>query len=195
VCNTLNVCCIHRARAGELVPVFLDAMRRAGERGGHGVKLHVVAGDEAHIPPAWRGARTRVRRADGDHHEATVETLAESDLGREWEWEETPEVSLKIVGDVDEAADLFNTYSPRFIACVIAGDAERRERFFARADAAFVGDGFTRWVDGQYALNRPELGLSNWQAGRLFARGGVLSGDGVYTVRTRMTQVDPDLSR
>ena len=43
-------------------------------------------------------------------------------------------------------------------------------------NAPFVGNGFTRWVDGQYALNRPELGLSNWQYGRLFGRGGVLSG-------------------
>ena len=61
--------------------------------------------------------------------------------------------------------------------------------------SSFVGDGFTRWVDGQYALNRPELGLSNWQFGRLFARGGVLSGDGVYTIRTRMRQVSPDVKR
>ena len=78
---------------------------------------------------------------------------------------------------------------------MIAEDAQARSRFFADVDAAFVGDGFTRWVDGQYALNRPELGLSNWQDGRLFGRGGVLSGDGVYTVRTRMIQIDPDLAR
>ena len=58
-----------------------------------------------------------------------------------------------------------------------------------------MGDGFTRWVDGQYALGKPELGLSNWQAGRLFARGGVLSGDGIYTVRARMRQSNPALKR
>src|SRR5262249_41692555 len=40
VCNTLNVCCIVRERAGELVPLFLDALHRAGERRGHGCKLH-----------------------------------------------------------------------------------------------------------------------------------------------------------
>ena len=61
--------------------------------------------------------------------------------------------------------------------------------------ARAIGDGMTRWVDGQYALNRPELGLSNWQFGRLFGRGGVLSGDSVYTVRTRATQEDPELRR
>jgi glutamate-5-semialdehyde dehydrogenase len=195
VCNTLNVCCIHRARAADLTPVFLEALRRAGERRGHGVKLHVVRGDEAVLPEAWRAGRTRVRRADGDHDEALVEILEEADLGREWEWEGSPEVSLKIVDDLDQAADLFNRHGPRFVACVIAEDAAARERFLGAVDAAFVGDGFTRWVDGQYALDRPELGLSNWQGGRLFARGGVLSGDGVHTVRTRMTQVDRDLSR
>jgi len=195
VCNTLNVCCIPRARAEDLVPAFLDALRRAGERRGHGVKLHVVEGGEGFIPTAWREARTRVRRAGGDRDEPLVETLAVAELGREWEWEETPEVSLAIVEDLDTATDLFNAHSPRFIACVAAEDPAVRARFFVRVDAAFVGDGFTRWVDGQYALNRPELGLSNWQAGRLFARGGILSGDGVFTVRIRMTQTDPDLAR
>lgn len=195
VCNTLNVCCIPRARAHDLVPAFLDALRRAGERRGHGAKLHVASGDEAVLPADWRNARTHVRRAHGEQEEALVETIDETGLAREWEWEDTPEVTLKLVGDLDEAVSLFNAYSPRFIACVISEDAAARDRFFAGVDAAFVGDGFTRWVDGQYALNRPELGLSNWQAGRLFARAGVLSGDGVYTVRTRMSQIDNDLAR
>jgi len=195
VCNTLNVCCIPRSRAHDLVPAFLDALRRAGERRGHGAKLHVVRGDEAALPADWRCARTRVRRADGDHDEALVQVIDEAGLAREWEWEETPEVTLKLVADLDEAAALFNRYSPHFIASVIGEDAAARDRFQASVDAGFVGDGFTRWVDGQYALDRPELGLSNWQRGRLFARGGVLSGDGVYTVRTRMIQTDPGLAR
>ena len=45
------------------------------------------------------------------------------------------------------------------------------------------------------AEDRPELGLSNWEHGRLFARGGVLSGDGVFTVRARVRQSDPNLDR
>ena len=195
VCNTLNVCCITADRAAELTPIFLDALRRAGKQRGHGVKLHVVAGDEAVIPADWRSGRARVRRADGDHDEALVEIIAEADLAREWEWEETPEVSLKIVADLDEAARLFNRHSPQFVVSLISADPGAHARLFAAANAAFVGDGFTRWVDGQYALNRPELGLSNWQHGRLFARGGVLSGDGVFTVRARMRQSDPSLRR
>jgi len=50
-------------------------------------------------------------------------------------------------------------------------------------------------VDGQYALDRPELGLSNWENGRLFARGGVLAGDGVFTIRARVRQSDRNLDR
>ena len=195
VCNTLNVCCIVRERAGELVPLFLDALKRAGERRGGGCKLHVVAGDEGVLPAEWRTGRTTVRRAEGDRDEALVESLATDDLGREWEWEETPEVSLTIVADAAEAVALFNRYSPRFAACLIAEDALAQRRFFDAIDAPFVGDGFTRWVDGQYALNRPELGLSNWRNGRLLARGGVLAGDSVFTVRARVTQTDPSLDR
>jgi glutamate-5-semialdehyde dehydrogenase len=67
--------------------------------------------------------------------------------------------------------------------------------FYNTIDSPFVGNGFTRWVDGQYALDRPELGLSNWQYGRLFGRGGVLSGDSAFTIRIRANQADPDIRR
>ena len=195
VCNTLNVCCIVRSRAEVLLPRFLGALKAAGAARGHGVKLHVVQGGVGTLPAEWRDARTRVRRADGDREEPLVETLPLEGLAREWEWEETPEVSLVLVDGLGEAAALFNRHSPRFIASLISEDAEAQARFYASVDAAFVGDGFTRWVDGQYALGRPELGLSNWQAGRLFGRGGVLSGDGVFTVRARMRQQDERLRR
>ena len=195
VCNTLNVCCIPRARAGELVPRFLDALWRAGERRGHGCRLHLAGGGDGHLPGAWRDARVRVRRAEGDRDEPLVEPLSDDQLGREWEWEDTPEVTLKLVDDIAEAVALFNRHSPRLVAVIIAEDAAAKARFFEAVDAPFVGDGFTRWVDGQYALNRPELGLSNWENGRLFARGAVLAGDGVYTIRTRMIQLDPGLDR
>jgi glutamate-5-semialdehyde dehydrogenase len=39
------------------------------------------------------------------------------------------------------------------------------------------------------------LGLSNWQYGRLFGRGGVLSGDSAFTIRIKATQTDPDVKR
>jgi glutamate-5-semialdehyde dehydrogenase len=194
VCNTLNVCCIVASRADDLIPVFLEALSRAGERR-RGCKLHVAEADLARIPADWRSRTATVVRAGGERQEPLVEPIADADLGREWEWEETPEVSLKVVADLDAAAALFNAHSPHFAASLIGADAEAQSRFYAAVDAPFVGDGFTRWVDGQYALDRPELGLSNWEHGRLFARGGVLAGDGVFTVRTRVRQVDPHLDR
>lgn len=195
VCNTLNVCCIVRERAVELAPLFLDALCRAGEQRGHGSKLHVARGSERYVPAAWFETRTSVRRAEGDVDEPLAELLPPDGLGREWEWEETPEASLAVVESVEQAVALFNALSPRLVGCLIDADPARQERFYQTLDAPFVGDGFTRWVDGQYALSRPELGLSNWQNGRLFARGGVLSGDGVFTVRTRARQSEPDLHR
>lgn len=194
VCNTLNVCCIVRERADELVPVFLQALARAGERRA-GCKLHMAQADFDRLPEAWRTARATVVRAHGPVEEALAEPIADADLGREWEWEETPEVSLKIVDDVAQAVALFNALSPRFAASLISQDPAAHTRFYETIDAPFVGDGFTRWVDGQYALNKPELGLSNWENGRLFARGGVLAGDGVFTVRARVRQTDLDLDR
>jgi glutamate-5-semialdehyde dehydrogenase len=185
VCNTLNVCCIPRRRADELVPIFLDSLQRAGERLGQSYKLHVVEADRDAVPAELYERRVNVRRAEGDVMEPQAETLSESELEHEWEWEQTPEVTLKLVDDVDDAVELFNRYSPKFLACLIGNDAAEHRRFYASVNAPFVGDGHTRWVDGQLALNRPELGLSNWQWGRLFGRGGILSGDTVYTIRTR----------
>ena len=194
VCNTLNVCAIVRERAHDLVPAFLEALDHAGERRS-GVKLHVVEGSESALPDAWRQARVKVGRAEGVVEEPKVELLRRDDLGREWEWEETPELTLVLVDTIEEAVALFNRYSPQFAASLIAEDRDAHERFYAAINAPFVGDGFTRWVDGQFALDRPELGLSNWEHGRLFARGGVLSGDGVFTVRARVRQSDANLDR
>lgn len=195
VCNTLNVCLIHRDRAAELVPLFLDALQQAGIARDEGCKLHIVEGSEAFVPHDWRNATVEVCRSDGYQTEARVEPLSEDQLGREWEWEETPEVSLKIVDDLDSAIALFNRYSPQFTVSLISEDAEAHERLYNVANAPFVGNGITRWVDGQYALNKPELGLSNWESGRLFARSAILSGDGVFTIRSRMTQTELSVKR
>ena len=131
VCNTLNVCCIVRARAAELVPLFLAALRRAGERG---ARLQAARRRGRRGVAAGRLAdgATRVRRADGDHDEPLVESLPDDELGREWEWEATPEVSLKIVEDLDEAIALFNRYSPRFSASLISEDAAAQRALLRR---------------------------------------------------------------
>lgn len=195
VCNTLNVCCIPTPRAAELVPVFLEALIAAGERRGAAAKLHVAAGSEQWVPAEWFERRVVVRRAEGDVKEPQAEPLPLDRLGREWEWEDSPEVTLAVTGSVDEAVDLCNRWSPRLVAALVSGDASEQERFWARVDTPFVGNGFTRWVDGQYALGTPELGLSSWEHGRLFARAGVLSGDSVFTLRARAVQERPDIHR
>lgn len=194
VCNTLNTCCITREAADVLVPKFLAGLEEAGRLRGAASKLWIVDEQRDSIPASWFEHRD-IARAEGAVSEPGVSTLGWDDLGREWEWEDSPEVTLCIVDSVDDAVELFNRLSPRFAASLISQDSDQVTEFFQKIDAPFVGDGFTRWVDGQYALNRPELGLSNWQFGRLFGRGGVLSGDSVYTVRSRVTQYDADLRR
>ena len=176
VCNTLHVGCLVRDGAERLAPRVLAAGRAAALARGARLVVHAtpsaaaLAGSDA-IPQA------------------------EVDLGTEWEWEHDPELTLVVVDDVSHGVALFNRYSPRFAASLISDDEAAHARFYATIDAPFVGNGFTRWVDGQFAFDRPELGLSNWQTGRLLGRGGVLSGDSVHTVRTRARVRDHGLHR
>jgi glutamate-5-semialdehyde dehydrogenase len=194
VCNTLNTCCIVANRADDLVPVFLDALDAAGTRRNAASKLHTTERAMPLIPEGWREP-AEIVRGTGTITEPRTEVISLDELGVEWEWEESPEVTLHIVENVNEAVTQFNTQSPRFAASLISSEPEEHEVFYDTIDSPFVGNGFTRWVDGQYALDRPELGLSNWQYGRLFGRGGVLSGDSAFTIRIKATQTDPDVKR
>ena len=194
VCNTLNVCCLPASRP-ELVAVVLEAVDDAARRRDTSARLHVETGSRRFVPGDLFSTTVKVRRADGIHEEPRATELATADLGLEWEWEESPELTLVVTDDVTAAVELCNRHSPRFIASLVSADAAEHDWFYAAVDAPFVGNGFTRWVDGQYALDTPELGLSNWQGGRLLGRGGVLSGESVHTVRYRATITDPDLRR
>lgn len=195
VCNTLNTCCIVADAADDLVPVFLDAVQKAAASRGVEAKLHVLEDSTGWVPDEWFRRRVPISRADGEHRESRAETIAADALGHEWEWEQSPEVTLAVVDDLDQAIRWFNQHSPRFIASLVSERDDEQDHFFARVDAPFVGDGFTRWVDGQYALDKPELGLSNWEHGRLLGRSGILSGDSAFTVRLRASQQDPDVHR
>jgi glutamate-5-semialdehyde dehydrogenase len=183
VCNTLNTIVINARRAPELVRVAIDAIAERDPN----ARLHVSAGSEHEIPPELFEQRVPVRRADAEVVEARVDVIPPGELRREWEWEGTPEVSLVLARDDDEAVALINRYSPRFVASIITADRERFERFYERVDTPYVGDGFTRWVDGQWAWDRPELGLSNWERGRILGRSGILAGDDVFTIRDVFT--------
>ena len=181
VCNTLNVCCIVRSRASVLVPLFVDAMNRAALLRDAIAVIHADSASQELMADQIRSIE--------------VHNLSVDELGTEWEWENAPECSLVIVNDVDEAIALFNRYAPSFIISIISENEAELEKVWRETNAPFVSNGMTRWVDGQFALNKPELGLSNWQNGRTFGRGGILSGDSVFSVRYRALQHDEDLHR
>jgi glutamate-5-semialdehyde dehydrogenase len=195
VCNTLNVVVVLRECAHALVPVVLDSLDEvASARGTHG-RLHVVAGTEPYVPAERFGRIVPIIRADGTYDEPAASLLDERDLALEWEWEQSPEMTLVVVDSLDDAVDRCNLHSPRFVASIVTEDPDEFERFYGVVDAPFVGNGFTRWVDGHYALTTPELGLSNWQFGRMLGRGAILSGDSVHTIRYRATVADHGVHR
>lgn len=199
VCNTTNVICVPRFRAGELLPVVLAAVTAAGERLGAQARVHATPAALDLISPEAAAVEVLVSRPEGQATEPFVTEWPIERLGHEWEWDGSPEVSLHVFDDgahpFAEAVALCNRYSPHFVASLVSADPALHDEFYAAVDAPFVGDGMTRWVDGQYALNAPELGLANWEGGRLLGRGGVLSGDSVYTVRYRARITDPHLRR
>ena len=188
VCNTLNVCCVPAAAAAQLMPAVIAGVAQAAEQRGQAFKLHVADSARPFVPAELFDTEVSIARAAGEVRETQAQALAEEDLACEWEWEQSPEISLVVCEGLAQATDLFNTYSPRLVATLLSPDPTEHSAFYAQIDAPFVGDDHTRWVDGQFALNKPELGLSNWANGRLFGRGGVLTGDSVYTVRTRYTK-------
>ena len=178
VCNTLNVVCVLESNASDVLPVVVAAARRAASRRNTEPIIRVVNGSEKHF-----------ERDDF----ALVEDVEL--LSQECEWEESPEFHVVVVESMEEAIRLFNAYSPQFVVSLISEIVSENQLVWDSANAPFVGDGFTRWVDGQFALLRPELGLSNWQNGRLFARSAILSGDSAFSVRMRVRQKDPGIKR
>jgi glutamate-5-semialdehyde dehydrogenase len=195
VCNTLNVAVVTRNRAAELVPIIIAAADRAAASRGTVARLHVTDVAREFVDEAEFTRTIDVSRADGLTPEHRATPIAETDLGVEWEWEGTPELTITVVDNLDHGIALFNEHSPQFVASLISEDSEAHSRLRDRINAPFVGDGFTRWVDGQYALDQPELGLSNWENGRLLARGGVLTGTDLTTRRTIATTPNPHQHR
>ncbi len=192
VCNTVNAVCIPESQAHVAVPLVVQAATSAAAKRNTKPLFHCVNGAEEFIDD--QGTITVVR-PEGEQLESQTSISSESDLSHEFEWEENPEFFIVLTKSLSHSIQLFNTYSPQFVVSAISQSDEEQHRVWSECNAPFVGNGFTRWVDGQFALLRPELGLSNWQTGRLFARGGVLSGDSAYTVRLRVNQNDPQLHR
>lgn len=192
VCNTVNVIVVLRSRQESDLQTIVRAATQASEARGTSPRIHCVDDLIDHFPSPQK---IQVVRAHGIVEEPQFTQCRQEDLGKEFEWEETPEFFIVAVDSLEEGVHLFNQYSPQFVISVISDSPSEKEEVWLSCNAPFFGDGFTRWVDGQFAFNRPELGLSNWQFGRLFARGGVLSGDSVFTVRARVHQADPTVHR
>lgn len=192
VCNTANVICVPRSVADRCIPLVFEAAEFAAQKKSTHARIHCVNGAERWLSA---GRSIDVIRAEGVVVEEQVTIAAESQLGHEFEWESTPEFFLVLVENLSHGVDLCNTYSPQFVVSLVSQDQLEHEAVWNQVNAPFVGNGFTRWVDGQFALRRPELGLSNWQNGRLFGRGGVLSGDSAFTVRLKVVQDRTDVHR
>ena len=192
VCNTLNVVCVTLQSAPTQVPIIFAAAERAASQRSTEPRIHCVGGAEK-----WLNTEKMIDviRAEGTVRESQVTVASPDDLSCEFEWEATPELFIVVVHDIEEAIELCNAYSPQFVVSVITQDEDEREMAWSTVNAPFFGNGFTRWVDGQFALQRPELGLSNWQNGRLFGRAGVLSGDSAFTIRLRVVQERTDIHR
>lgn len=191
VCNTLNTVVLIGEDHAEAV---LAGIRQAQDRAGKNVKLHVHPSADHLFGPKWRD-QVAIARAEGDVFEAQLDPIETEHIGEEWEWEHSPEITVVIAKDADEAVEWLNTYSPAFVVSILAEDPDVFEGIRATVNAPFVGNDFTRWVDGQYALNQPELGLGNWELGRQIGRGALLTGAGVYTVQTRAHMTATDIHR
>lgn len=157
VCNTLNVLVIDDAAIAEHGRTISKSLA------GIGARIHAV------------GAAADIV--------GESEALDESDLGIEWEWDDAPELSVVTCRGAGHAVELINTHSPHFVASILTSSDETFEAFYEAVDVPYVGRGFTRWVDGQWAWGRPELGLTNWERGRIFGRSGILAGDDIVTIR------------
>lgn len=188
VCNTLNTIVVLEKAVHAVLPAIFEGIRKSGETKGVQPIVHVSTNVKQQL------VHLGIHFADVSAG-IVVDVSDELDLSKEWEWEITPEVTLVIAENIDTAVEIFNVYSSQFVLSVISSQSDEEESAWQASNAPFFGNGMTRWVDGQYALNKPELGLSNWQLGRALGRGGILSGDSVYTIRYRMSQNDSSVKR
>ena len=173
VCNTLNTLCVLRSRLSDTLSALASAAETIVKRHPGGMIVH--AGPET-LP---------LVQSLADHPGITLKPLGDADLGTEWEWDDQPEFTIEVIDSLVDGYALLNTHSPRFVASLLSDDLAEHERFFNAVECPFVGDDHTRWVDGQFALGKPELGLSNWENGRLLGRSGILAGDSVFAIRMR----------
>ena len=183
VCNTLNVVAMTNHTSVHNIQAVLSGISASASRRDTQAIVHVSKASQHRLGSCVIPENLNLRWVDN------------IDYAHEYEWENEPELALYFGSDIHDCVTAFNAHSPQFVVSCLSQDQTDHDLVWRECSAPFVGNGFTRWVDGQYALKRPELGLSNWEGGRLLGRGGVLSGDGVHTIRLRATQSDRDVHR
>ena len=91
-------------------------------------------------------AQTRaVSRAGGPVTEPKADVLGLGELGVEWEWEDSPEVSLVLVDSVEHAIELFNRHSPLLAASLISDDPTELQMIALEASLGFLQQNI-RWA-------------------------------------------------
>jgi glutamate-5-semialdehyde dehydrogenase len=158
-------------RAGPGVP-GRDCAAPSGASRQASPRLHVVAGSEAFVPAEWFHTTVSIDRADGTSDEPMRHACRRVGPGGR------VGVGGRAGGHARRGRRPRRTASSSATATAPLRRLARQRPTRAEHDGSTSGrrpvrrDGFTRWVDGQYALDKPELGLSNWQHGRMLGRGG-----------------------
>ena len=119
--------------------MFLDALQNAAVRRGANPKLWVTEGDEGLVPAHWFPLRHGHQSRGRSGPSPSQRPFLTDRLGIEWEWEESPEVTLTVVDSVDEAVELFNRHSPKLVASLIDDDPDSQERFYETVGRALRG--------------------------------------------------------
>jgi glutamate-5-semialdehyde dehydrogenase len=140
VCNALETLLVHEASAARLLPSVLGALRASG------VTIH---------------ADDRTRELFPDAVPATEE---------DWTTEYMSlDLSVRVVGGLDEAIDHIRRYSTHHTESIITNDLGNAERFLAEVDSAVVMvNASTRFTDGGEFGFGAEVGISTQ---KLHARG------------------------
>ena len=155
VCNAVETVLINRNIAGDFLPLLSKKLTEAGVKQ-NGNKETAALADCSNI-------------IDDDGYRKEY-------LDKE--------ISLKIVGDVDEAITHINTYGSHHTDCIITNDENKRDYFFTMVDSANVYcNCSTRFADGfRYGFGA-EVGIST---GKMPPRGPV-GLEGLVTYKYKLT--------
>ncbi len=143
VCNALDCMIVDRSRLSDLPAICYHLSDR---------NVEIYADEEAY--EALKGAYPLLHRA------------SDEDFGREWL---SLRMSLKTVGDIDEALDFIALHGSQHSECIVAENRDATEQFLNNVDAACVyANVSTAFTDGGQFGFGAEIGISTQ---KLHARG------------------------